>query len=185
MYAPTRSVWQVGQDTVPVTDAQRGACWAVSVPSGATGGAHPARGADLAYNAATYQRWVLGLLDEADELVTQHALKTMVPAHNLDVSVADSRQDRPDPYLTGWWVGGGMIQCQAQPLLVSRLAVKDEGSHFVSLLAAIPVQGGACLLDHNLLHTKGIVGRIPGHGFHDHALYLIPDKAGCHHSGNA
>ncbi len=76
----------------------------------AAGGTFPTKSIDLTHHALAHQlRRVVGTGHFPHKLVAQHALEPQVPAHNLQIGVADAGQPGTDQGLARRWGGVGGI----------------------------------------------------------------------------
>jgi hypothetical protein len=134
--------------------------------------------------ALAHQGQILSPVYHTDELVAQDTMELSVPLHDLQVCVAEAGQCGADSYLTRCRLGDRTVVDQPQLPAAVRLAEKDNGFHRGSLLATIPIDGGSCLLKHDLFQAEGIVGWIPGYRLEDHLLDMVLDELGRHDSSH-
>ena len=97
---------EVRERAVVVQDAEDRAMGAVAGLACAARVALVAAAVDLADDAAAGQRARLG---HADELVAEHALKSHVAAHELEVRLADARGEDLDEHLAAPNFGFGVV----------------------------------------------------------------------------
>lgn len=126
----------------------------------------------------------MGLIDDPNELVAQNATIRRVAAHNLQIGVTDAGQGRAYSHLTRWRLGIGIVHGRPEPHLISQVIVKERSFQFDSPSAAVTIDGGPFLFEHDLLQAQGMVRRIPIERFHEHLLGLIFHKTGGQHPGD-
>lgn len=93
---------KIGHGAVPSTDAQYGSVGTMSKVAAPTGRASATIAIDLTYHALSHQRGgAVGADDFPDELMSQHAAKSLVAAQDLHIGIADTGQPGANEGLVG------------------------------------------------------------------------------------